>query len=166
MLSSPMRRAAIATGASIASTIGLLIAGTVPAHAAGENWAVYSTHFSPKGHDIPLRYGRHDNTAGHATGFGKYHIEDRGHLLGVSWSTFKKDIDETLDSPTIKRSKKNTRWTCDSNKINGVNPTWGNMKVSYTHSTSGTPDGRARGIITACYLNDCGCFAAEEKTSK
>ncbi|WP_431031759.1 hypothetical protein ACQYWQ_00055 [Streptomyces sp. P6-2-1] len=81
-------------------------------------------------------------------------------------STFKKDIDETLDSPTIKRSKKNTRWTCDSNKINGVNPTWGNMKVSYTHSTSGTPDGRARGIITACYLNDCGCFAAEEKTSK
>ncbi|MEW2350901.1 hypothetical protein AB0904_24940 [Streptomyces sp. NPDC006684] len=47
-----------------------------------------------------------------------------------------------------------------------MNSTWGNMKVSYTHSTSGTPDGRARGTITAYCLNDCGCFAAQEKASK
>ncbi|MFJ9637447.1 hypothetical protein [Streptomyces sp. NPDC101178] len=160
------RTAVIAAGASLGSTVALLSFGAAPAQAAGENWTVYSTHFSPKGHDIPLRLGRHDNSSGHTTGFGKYHIDDRGHRINQSWSEFKDDIDETLNSSSIKCTEKNGTYTCNSNKISGVNSQWGNMKVVYTHSTTGTPDGRARGIITAYYLNDCGCLAAREKTSE
>ncbi|MCD9904526.1 hypothetical protein LUR56_39595, partial [Streptomyces sp. MT29] len=70
-------------------------------------------------------------------------------------------------SETISKcTEKNGTYTCNSNKISGVNSQWGNMKVVYTHSTSGTPDGRARGIITAYYLNDCGCLAAQEEASE
>ncbi|NJQ03985.1 hypothetical protein [Streptomyces zingiberis] len=163
---SRMRRALVLGTASFVGVTVAMSVSTDPAQAAGENWTVYSTHFSPNGHDIPLRYGRHDNASGHTTGFGKYHIDDRGHRINVSWSTFKKDIDETLDSPTAKCTKSNNTWTCSSNKISGVNSQWGNMKVSYTHSDSGTPDGRARGIITAFYLNDCGCLSAREEASE
>ncbi|WP_106429289.1 hypothetical protein [Streptomyces sp. SPB074] len=119
---------------------------------------MYSTHFSPKGYDLPLRYGRHDNTAGHTTGFGAYHIDDRNHRLGViSWSDFKDDIDQVLDSPSTKCSKNGTKWECVSKLSSGVSQ-FGNMKVVYTHSDSGTPDGRPKGIITAFYLHDCGCL--------
>ncbi|MFB7090486.1 hypothetical protein [Streptomyces sp. NPDC056296] len=158
---SGIRRTAVVVGTSIFGTLGLLSAGVSPAQAAGENWTVYSTHFSPNGYDLPLRLGRHDNTAGHTTGFGKYHIDDRGHRLGVSWSDFKQDIDLALDDSRTKCSKSGNTWTCTSNLPSGVNSTWGNMRVAYTHDDTGTPDGRAKGIITAFYLNDCGCFAAK-----
>ncbi|MEV5607882.1 hypothetical protein [Streptomyces sp. NPDC052225] len=157
------RNAAAGMGIAV---LALMSVGVTPAQAAGENWTVYATFLSPKGYDIPLRYGRHDNTAGHTTGFGVYHIEDRNHRLGQSWATFKGDIDQVLHSSKTTCSKAGTTWTCTSHEISGVNSTWGNMKVSYTHSDTGTPDGRARGIITAYYLNDCGCFAPGSEGAK
>ncbi|MFJ4774253.1 hypothetical protein ACIP88_34960 [Streptomyces uncialis] len=157
---SGIRGTVAAVGTSIVSTLALLSAGVAPAQAAGENWTVYSTHFSPNGHDLSLRLGRHDNAAGHVTGFGKYHIDDRGHRLGVSWGNFKQDIDLALSDSRTKCSKTGQTWTCTSNLPSGVNGTWGNMRVAYTHIDTATPDGRAKGIITAFYLNDCGCLSA------
>lgn len=166
MLRTRIGRTLSAVGLSAAVTAGLFSTGASPAQAAGENWNVYSTHFSPNGHDIPLRYGRHDNTAGHPTGFGVYHIEDREHRLGMDWDRFKSDIDDVLSSSKTTCEKTGTKWECRSNLISGVNLTWGNMKVVYTHSDSGTPDGRAKGIITAYYLNDNGCLAARTEGAK
>jgi hypothetical protein len=138
--------------------LGVSLTVISPAQAAGENWAVYSTHLSPKGHDIPLRYGRHDNTGGSTTGFGKYHIDDGGHRYGTPWSSFNADIDQVLHNSRTTCVQNGTKWECTSHITGGVSDYgYGNMKVVYTHSDSGTPDGRPRGIITAYYLLDCGC---------
>lgn len=157
-------RAAAVVGISTTVLLGSLTAGAAgaagaaPAPPDNENWKVYSTHFSPNGHDIPLRYGRHDNTGGQPTGFGAYHIDDRNHRLVYDWDDFKGHIDKVLESSSTKCEKKNNNWECVSKLPTGVGQ-YGNMKVVYTHNDSGTPDGRARGIITAYYLHDCSCAA-------
>lgn len=157
---SPTRIYRTFTGAGLvgATALGLVVTGAIPAQAA-TNWTVYRTHFSPKGHDIPLRYGRHDNTDGKPVGFGVYHIDDRDHRRTISWKSFDIDIQETLDNATCKAGT-GEKWECISKKK--VNATYGKMKVVYTHADGHTPDGRAGGIITAYYLGTDGCIAAEE----
>ncbi|MFG2895244.1 hypothetical protein [Streptomyces sp. NPDC048248] len=149
------------TALATTATLGIVFAGAAPAHAA-TNWTVYRTHFSPNGHDIPLRWGRHDNDGNKPVGFGVHHIDDRGHRKTMPWSRFDSDIQDTLDNANC-RNPAGEKWECVS-KTN-VNATYGKMKVVYTHADGHTPDGRASGIITAYYLGG-GCLAANEKAVK
>ncbi|MFJ8932092.1 hypothetical protein ACIRLA_36535 [Streptomyces sp. NPDC102364] len=154
-------RTLASTALAASAMFGLALVSAAPAHAAA-NWTVYRTHFSPKGHDIPLRYGRHDNTDGKPVGFGVYHIDDRGHRHTMPWSRFDSDIQDTLDDATC-QNPEGEKWECVSKSK--VNATYGKMKVVYTHADGHTPDGRAGGIITAYYLGG-GCLLANEASAE
>jgi len=146
LLFSRTRICRILTGVGIAGTValGIVVTGAAPAQAA-TNWEVFRTHFSTEGHDIPLRYGSHDNNDGKPVGFGVHCIDGRDHRRTISWKSFGIDIQETPDNATCKDGSGRKREFISRTKVNA---TYGKMEVVYTHAGGHTPDGRAGGVIT------------------
>lgn len=106
------------------------------------DWHINSTYYGPKGQDIPLRVGQHDE--GSIPGFGIRHVED-GHGLLPSVN----DLGDTLEFGNCQYQSSNHTYQCVYDSSGGP------VVAIYTERVdSRSGDGRPVGIITA-YYQEC-----------
>lgn len=131
--------AKIVTGIAIGSAAFTSLPASAATHKPTD---VYATFYDQG--DTPLRYGT-------ANSYGKLHIEN-GHKSQITkaggWDNVILDISHTFHDGKCGKPN-NGKITC--NVSGGLHGGFKAMRVVYTESASGMPDGRPKGIITAFY---------------
>lgn len=134
-----VRLVAQVAAATAVGAVGFIAAPAVAA--ANSPTDIYATFYDLG--DVPLRYGT-------ATQYGKAHIEagHKAQVTRVGWDNMILDIEHTFHDGTCGKPN-NGKITC--NVSGGLHGGYSSMRVVYTESANGMPDGRPKGIITAFY---------------